>query len=353
MAVPIHEPGQQVGNLVASANVPHAARDTAASSAAVSRDCEVTFSGKRPEQIQFPLEEGCTCLEGVASFRPRHRIGSLVTGLRNNIEAVVAGVLELAVVTADQCDTPQKRGIAVYDSKLRAEVHTIKRWRIPVFGANKADSCFVQNRWVDCVGPSHSRAPGVIKVDTRAETRGKGCQTWSFGLINAAAADTDKNGVGSVYDVISAHIKVIPSLVDFPDVPIVLFNRVATAVDRGRTVRCWKRIDVSEANRVLAARWNHVAGKRKTCRRIQYIGGEGCVRAGICVANILARHIGIVWGSQTCLIVRAGNVKQFRKVSVPHRSGRHCGGVIASGDSLSQALIVNEEEQFVLDDGTA
>ncbi len=77
------------------------------------------------------------------ALAPSQCVVDVVAGLRNQVASIVAGVLDLAIVSADKGDTTEQRGVAVYDAQGYADVCVIAGRRVAVGGADKPDAGFV------------------------------------------------------------------------------------------------------------------------------------------------------------------------------------------------------------------
>ena len=95
---------------------------------AVAPQEEVSLAGLGPEQVDFAANEVAAEFEQVIALGPAQAAGALVGVLGHLVVAVVAGVLELAVIPADQRSAAKQRtGVGVWDTQVLGKRHVCNR----------------------------------------------------------------------------------------------------------------------------------------------------------------------------------------------------------------------------------
>ena len=246
-------------------------------------DPEVAFAFLRIVERHLTAQEGSAEFEGVVAAHVVHRIGYLIGVLRNRIQAIVAGVFEVAFPSANQCTAGGFLiDVGVHDAQILRHIHAVHRRHVAVVIAVIADTCLIHQARRKDVRVAQVPAARMGGVGAGCKACRKLSELRSLGHDRIVVAHADKRHIAGG----GVPVQLDVEGVVFVDYRLVVEVIVQIAIRAGRRR---ERIEIIDRGRIQTCGRNDIAREGLT--------GGGIVdeaRAGRTGLGITARILGLV-----------------------------------------------------------
>ena len=352
--ISIHERRHQLGNLVAGIV------------GAIARDVEESLGAiVALEKVHFAEDDVGAELEAVLAMDPAGGVQPLECVLRHFVRSAIPGVADLGIVAADQrAAAEQGIAIRVQDSQIGREWLALERIDVAEERPLVAEAEIVHRVCAEDMRPAagHAARMGVVVSGTEPGRQAKIPRI--LGVVVHLIAVAGEEHILRTRVVIHTRVEVVVPL------GVELLAAIIVQNVRAGVIGCGKDVEILDRGCIESSSRNHVRSANDRAARAQtklrargWIEDRPIIETGVQLRSRRVHSMETAEGGAACGTVGSSAAdrrndgqafaQQIGEVPGAHLCRRYRRYVEVQRQCLTQALIIREEEQLVLQNGAA